>query len=99
MSPSRDSVSHLFLMMPLRVGYGGYRHWFHSVLIVYDNTVSEHFSSPLLQYEAVDEGKTFVLVECPSSVHFPQSNSSLLVSGGSGQLISRLTNNEIDIAM
>lgn len=46
--------------------------------------VREHFCSPLLQYEAEDKGKTFTLVECPS---------------GTGQLISRLTNDEIDVAI
>ncbi|KAG6334413.1 hypothetical protein ID866_4682, partial [Astraeus odoratus] len=46
--------------------------------------VREHFCSPLLQYEADDQGKTFTLVECPS---------------GTGQLISRLTNDEIDVAI
>jgi ABC-type phosphate/phosphonate transport system substrate-binding protein len=46
--------------------------------------VREHFSSPLLQYSKEDSGKTFNLVECPS---------------GTGQLISRLTNDEIDIAI
>ncbi|KDQ59337.1 hypothetical protein JAAARDRAFT_34078 [Jaapia argillacea MUCL 33604] len=46
--------------------------------------VREHFSSPLLQYAAADNGKTFTLVECPS---------------GTGQLISRLTNDEIDVAI
>ncbi|KAL4064400.1 hypothetical protein V8B97DRAFT_1870055 [Scleroderma yunnanense] len=46
--------------------------------------VREHFCSPLLQYEAEDEGKTFTLIECPS---------------GTGQLISRLTNDEIDLAI
>ncbi|PFH53167.1 hypothetical protein AMATHDRAFT_73709 [Amanita thiersii Skay4041] len=46
--------------------------------------VREHFSSPLLQYAEVDGGKTFILIECPS---------------GTGQLISRLANNEIDIAI
>ncbi|KAF5382178.1 hypothetical protein D9615_004409 [Tricholomella constricta] len=46
--------------------------------------VREHFSSPLLHFAAVDEGKTFTLVECPS---------------GTGQLISRLTNDEIDVAI
>lgn len=46
--------------------------------------VREHFSSPLLQFAAADQGKTFSLVECPS---------------GTGQLISRLTNNEIDVAI
>ncbi|TFL03795.1 periplasmic binding protein-like II [Pterulicium gracile] len=46
--------------------------------------VREHFSSPLLQFAEVDDGKTFNLVECPS---------------GTGQLISRLTNDEIDIAI
>ncbi|KAG6812971.1 hypothetical protein H0H92_015090 [Tricholoma furcatifolium] len=46
--------------------------------------VREHFSSPLLQFAAVDAGKTFTLVECPS---------------GTGQLISRLTNDEIDVAI
>ncbi|PPR05794.1 hypothetical protein CVT24_006849 [Panaeolus cyanescens] len=46
--------------------------------------VREHFSSPLLQFSEQDGGKTFTLVECPS---------------GTGQLISRLTNDEIDIAI
>jgi len=46
--------------------------------------VREHFSSPLLQYAEADGGKTFTLVECPS---------------GTGQLISRLTNDEIDVAI
>lgn len=46
--------------------------------------VREHFCSPLLQYEAEDKGKTFTLVECPS---------------GTGQLIARLTNDEIDVAI
>jgi len=46
--------------------------------------VREHFSSPLLQFAGADQGKSFVLVECPS---------------GTGQLISRLTNDEIDIAI
>ncbi|THV07324.1 periplasmic binding protein-like II [Dendrothele bispora CBS 962.96] len=46
--------------------------------------VREHFSSPLLQYADQDKGKTFTLVECPS---------------GTGQLINRLTNDEIDVAI
>ncbi|KAG1766832.1 periplasmic binding protein-like II [Suillus placidus] len=46
--------------------------------------VREHFCSPLLQFEAEDKGSTFTLVECPS---------------GTGQLISRLTKDEIDIAI
>ncbi|RDB25954.1 hypothetical protein Hypma_006642 [Hypsizygus marmoreus] len=46
--------------------------------------VREHFSSPLLQFAAFDEGRTFSLVECP---------------GGTGQLISRLANDEIDVAL
>ncbi|KAA1467629.1 periplasmic binding protein-like II [Dentipellis sp. KUC8613] len=46
--------------------------------------VREHFSSPLLQYAEQDQGKTFTLVECPS---------------GTGQLISRLAENEIDVAI
>jgi len=46
--------------------------------------VREHFSSPLLQFAAEDRNKTFTLVECPS---------------GTGQLISRLTNDEIDVAI
>ncbi|KAF6757183.1 hypothetical protein DFP72DRAFT_891899 [Ephemerocybe angulata] len=46
--------------------------------------VREHFSSPLLQLAEQDGGKTFELVECPS---------------GTGQIISRLTNNEIDVAI
>jgi hypothetical protein len=46
--------------------------------------VREHFSSPLLQFAVEDAGNTFTLVECPS---------------GTGQLISRLTKDEIDIAI
>ncbi|KAI9567409.1 periplasmic binding protein-like II [Boletus coccyginus] len=46
--------------------------------------VREHFCSPLLQFAASDQDKTFTLVECPS---------------GTGQLISRLTSDEIDIAI
>ncbi|KAJ8587774.1 periplasmic binding protein-like II [Rhizopogon salebrosus TDB-379] len=46
--------------------------------------VREHFCSPLLQFEAEDKDSTFTLIECPS---------------GTGQLISRLTNDEIDIAI
>ncbi|KAF8486060.1 periplasmic binding protein-like II [Russula ochroleuca] len=46
--------------------------------------VREHFSSPLLQYAAHDQNKTFTLVECP---------------GGTGQLTSRLTNDQIDVAI
>ncbi|KAF9644889.1 periplasmic binding protein-like II [Thelephora ganbajun] len=46
--------------------------------------VREHFSSPLLQFAEEDQGKTFTLVECPS---------------GTGQLISRLTNDEIDVVI
>ncbi|KAF9533858.1 periplasmic binding protein-like II [Crepidotus variabilis] len=46
--------------------------------------VREHFSTPLLQFAEQDAGKTFELVECPS---------------GTGQLISRLTNDEIDVAI
>ncbi|KAI0303735.1 periplasmic binding protein-like II [Multifurca ochricompacta] len=46
--------------------------------------VREHFSSPLLQFAIDDRDQTFTLVECPS---------------GTGQLISRLTNDEIDVAI
>lgn len=46
--------------------------------------VREHFSSPLLQYAEEDAGTTFTLVECPS---------------GTGQIISKLTNDEIDVAI
>ncbi|KAG7089456.1 hypothetical protein E1B28_011141 [Marasmius oreades] len=46
--------------------------------------VREHFSSPLLQFAEDDQEQTFSLVECPS---------------GTGQLISRLTNDEIDVAI
>ncbi|PAV16225.1 periplasmic binding -like II [Pyrrhoderma noxium] len=46
--------------------------------------VREHFSSPLLQMADDDAGKTFELVECPS---------------GTGQLIGRLTDDEIDVAI
>ncbi|KJA26243.1 hypothetical protein HYPSUDRAFT_213291 [Hypholoma sublateritium FD-334 SS-4] len=46
--------------------------------------VREHFSSPLLQFAEADAGRTFTLVECPS---------------GTGQLISRLSTDVIDIAI
>jgi len=46
--------------------------------------VREHFSTPLLQYHDADQNQTFTLVECP---------------GGTGQLISRLTQDEIDVAI
>ncbi|CAK5269441.1 unnamed protein product [Mycena citricolor] len=46
--------------------------------------VREHFSTPLLQLNDVDKNETFTLVECPS---------------GTGQLIQRLTNDEIDVAI
>ncbi|KAK7463504.1 hypothetical protein VKT23_006852 [Stygiomarasmius scandens] len=46
--------------------------------------VKEHFSSPLLQFAEADRGKTFTLIECPS---------------GTGQLITRLDKDEIDIAI
>lgn len=46
--------------------------------------VREHFSSPLLQFADVDREKTFTLVECPS---------------GTGQLISKLSADEIDVAV
>ncbi|KAF7336723.1 Periplasmic binding protein-like II [Mycena venus] len=46
--------------------------------------VREHFSTPLLQFQDADENQTFTLVECPS---------------GTGQLISRLTKDEIDVAI
>ncbi|KAF8126901.1 periplasmic binding protein-like II [Boletus edulis] len=46
--------------------------------------VREHFCAPLLQFATADQDKTFTLIECPS---------------GTGQLISRLTNDEIDIAI
>jgi len=42
------------------------------------------FASPLLQFAEEDRGNTFELVECPS---------------GTGQVISRLSNNEIDVAI
>jgi hypothetical protein len=41
-------------------------------------------SSPLLQLAAVDGGKTFTLVSCPA---------------GTGQMIQRLTDGEIDVSM
>ncbi|KAJ7126868.1 periplasmic binding protein-like II [Mycena epipterygia] len=46
--------------------------------------VREHFSTPLLQFQDADQNQTFTLVECPS---------------GTGQLISRLTKDEIDVAI
>ena len=65
----------------------------------------EHFCSPLLQFEADDKGETFTLVECPSQYFWKLSsiaNNALIYPsciGGTGQLISRLTNDEIDAAM
>lgn len=54
--------------MALRVGYG------QSLCIctaprfdTYIREVREHFSSPLLQYAEADGGRTFTLVECPST--------------------------------
>ncbi|THH05863.1 hypothetical protein EW145_g4490 [Phellinidium pouzarii] len=47
-------------------------------------SVREHFSSPLLQFADADGGQTFTLVECPS---------------GTGQLIARLADDEIDVAI
>ncbi|KAF8340517.1 periplasmic binding protein-like II [Cantharellus anzutake] len=46
--------------------------------------IREQFASPLLQFAEEDRGRTFTLVECPS---------------GTGQVISRLTNNEVDVAI
>jgi len=46
--------------------------------------VREHFSTPLLQFQDADQDQTFTLVECPS---------------GTGQLIARLTKDEIDVAI
>jgi hypothetical protein len=46
--------------------------------------VPEHFSSPLLQLAKEDGGKTFVVVPCPA---------------GTGQMIQRLTDDEIDVSM
>jgi len=46
--------------------------------------VREHFASPLLQFADKDQGKTFDLIECPS---------------GTGQVITRFNNGEIDIAI
>lgn len=68
-------------------------------------SVREHFSSPLLQFAEKDdsEGSTFTLVECPSLDFFYNTLSyrvtEMCIAGGTGQLISCLTNNEIDIAM
>ena len=44
----------------------------------------EHFLSPLLQFSAQDQGKTFELVECP---------------GGTGEMQVKLKNGEIDICI
>lgn len=65
-------------------------------------TVREHFSSPLLQYNASDGGQTFTLVECPSvhlSLVLERLCAELERTGGTGQLISRLEKDEIDVAM
>jgi hypothetical protein len=46
--------------------------------------VSVRSSSPLLQLAAIDGGKTFTVVPCPA---------------GTGEMIARLTANEIDVSM
>ncbi|CED82295.1 hypothetical protein [Phaffia rhodozyma] len=46
--------------------------------------VPEHFSTPLLELAKEDGGQTFTLVKCPA---------------GTGEMISRLTANEIDISI
>lgn len=51
----------------LRVGYGTHVVILYAKEITYvENTVREHFSSPILQFAEVDAGQTFTLVECPS---------------------------------
>ena len=100
---------HLSLLdMPLRVGYGTCRFKsrtpprprIKSIVLI---SVREHFSSPLLQFAAEDRNKTFTLVECPSMLSRITLESPLALTrtkkGGTGQLISRLTNDEIDVAM
>ena len=61
--------------------------------------VPEHFSSPLLQFAKIDAGQTFTLVECPSTQPSYDTNYKVFTTCGTGQLISRLTVDEIDIAM
>lgn len=65
--------------------------------------VREHFSSPLLQFAEADAGQTFTLVECPSESNKIRTILFAIedpwLSGGTGQLISRLSTNVIDIAM
>lgn len=90
--------------MVLRIGYGA------SLLNTFTRNhnltfipVREHFCSPLLQFEAEDKDSTFTLIECPSASSPILCWGHLFITlcniGGTGQLISRLTNDEIDIAM
>lgn len=59
--------------MPLRVGYGDL--FLGEVLTSADriHTVREHFCSPLLQFAAADQDKTFTLIECPSTFRIAMS--------------------------
>ena len=89
-------------MSPLRVGYGSCPPWWCWEFAYRSFLVREHFSSPLLQFSDKDSGQTFTLVECPSgSSEFEiwiLSQATLCI-GGTGQLISRIANDEIDVAM
>ena len=53
--------------MPLRVGFGRIAIMFCEIDAHAVVSVREHFSSPLLQFAEADGGKTFTLVECPST--------------------------------
>ena len=63
---SSDLTYHPATMAPLRIGYGQ-SEILQSELNSPTYLVREHFSSPLLQYAEEDAGKTFTLVECPST--------------------------------
>jgi len=87
---------------PLRVGDGNSVRYSSWIRLCQLQSVRERFSSPLLQFAQADQGETFTLVECPSKPvrRAPSWRYILTTSlGGTGQLISRLTNDEIDLAM
>jgi hypothetical protein len=69
--------------MVLRVGYSEFSDLI-DIMGSRRSIVREHFASPLLQFAAADEGRSFQLVECP---------------GGTGQIIKAFKDDEIDIGI
>ena len=65
--------------MPLRVGFGRISHTICEIDAHAVVSVREHFSSPLLQFAEADGGKTFNLVECPSTYLAIGSNDTVFL--------------------